>query len=102
MNASQYQLSKYLDPDALPVIVERMTGVDPALQLDDLLAPLALPFGVIDPIKTAILEQHNRAFDAAFAAGIACGLDPERLLLVRLSAAADRLERCVDRLEGAS
>ena len=78
-----------------------MTGVDPALQLDDLLAPLALPFGVIDPIKTAVWERHNRAVDAAFAAGLACGLDPERLLLARLSALAERVDRIADRLEGA-
>jgi hypothetical protein len=88
MNTQHVTLSRYIDPDALPVIVERLTGIDPALRLDDLVAPLALLFEQIDPIKTAIWEQHNQAVDAAFAAGLACGLDPERLLLARVMVAA--------------
>ena len=83
MNTQHVTLSKYFDPDAIPVIVKSMTGIDPALPLDDLVAPLALPFDVIDPIMTAIWEQHNRAVDAAFAAGVHVGLPPESVLLAR-------------------
>lgn len=62
-------------------LIRSLTGVDPALPLDDLVAPLGLPFETIDPVMTEIWERHNRAVDAAFAAGLACGPRPERVLL---------------------
>ena len=89
MNTQHVTLSKYFDPDAIPVIVKSMTGIDPALPLDDLVAPLALPFDVIDPVLTEIWERHNRAVDAAFAAGLACGLRPQRVLLERTGTTQD-------------
>ncbi len=63
-------------------VIEQLTGVSIALPLDTLLvAPLALPYEVIDPIVTQIWGIHNDIVTAAFTAGLACGLNPEKLLL---------------------
>ncbi len=62
-------------------VIEQLTGTAIELPLDTLLAPLALPFDVIDPIMTEIWDIHNDIVTAAFTAGLACGLCPEKLLL---------------------
>lgn len=61
--------------------VERLTGVSTELPLDQLLKPLNHPFEVIDPIKIQIWDAHTEALRAAFTAGLAFGLDPQRMLL---------------------
>jgi len=67
-------------------LIEQLTGVSSELPLDKLLSPLGLPFGVIDPIMTEIWGLHDDAVTAAFAAGIAIGLDPAKLLLASFGA----------------
>ena len=62
-------------------VIEQLTAVSIALPLDTLLAPLGLPFDVIDPIMVNIWESHDDIVTAAFTAGLACGLCPEKLLL---------------------
>ena len=62
-------------------MIEQLTGVSTYLPLETLLAPLALPFDVIDPIMTQIWGIHNDIVTAAFTAGLACGLCPEKMLL---------------------
>ena len=62
-------------------VIEQLTGVSIELPLDTLLTPLTLPFDVIDPIMTSIWDCHNDIVTAAFTAGLACGLNPEKLLL---------------------
>ena len=62
-------------------IIEQLTGVSSELPLETMLAPLNLPYKVIDPIMTQIWGCHNDIVAAAFAAGLACGLCPEKLLL---------------------
>ena len=62
-------------------VIEQLTGVSIALPLDTLLAPLGLPFDVIDPIMVNIWDSHNDILTAAFTAGLTCGLCPEKLLL---------------------
>ncbi len=62
-------------------MVESLTGTDVRLDLDALLDPLAAPHATVDPIKTEIWEAFNTALDAAFAAGLAAGLEPSRILL---------------------
>lgn len=96
MTIQHFELSAFLSDGNYPAVIRRLTGTDTALDLDTLFEGLHLPFETIDPIKTTIWDRHNQAVAAAFAAGIACGLEPERLLLVRLQAACNRLERCVD------
>lgn len=77
-----YSLPAYLCENAAHyALIRSLTGVEPNLPLDDLFEPLALPFDVIDPVMTEIWERHNRGVNAAFAAGLACGLLPERVLL---------------------
>ena len=62
-------------------VIEQLTGVSIEMPLATLLAPLALPYKVIDPIMTEIWGSHNDIVAAAFTAGLACGLCPEKLLL---------------------
>ena len=69
------------DGDGWRDVAEQLTGVAMTLPLSRLLEPLALPFDVIDPIMTEIWRAHDDAVTAAFAAGLACGLNPEKLLL---------------------
>ena len=61
--------------------IEQLTGVSTDLPLETLLEPLNLPYKVIDPIMTTIWGFHNAAVTAAFTAGLAYGLCPEKLLL---------------------
>ncbi len=63
-------------------MVEQLTGVSVELPLESLLGPLGLPYAVIDPIMTQIWDIHDEGVTAAFTAGLACGLNPEKLLLV--------------------
>ena len=62
-------------------VLEQLAGSSLDLPLETLLAPLALPFDVIDPIMTQIWDFHDAAVIAAFTAGLAGGLCPEKLLL---------------------
>ena len=62
-------------------VIKQLTAVSITLDLDTHLAPLALPFDVIDPIMVNIWESHDDIVTAAFTAGLACGLCPEKLLL---------------------
>lgn len=62
-------------------IIEQLTAVSVSLPLDTHMAPLALPFDVIDPIMVNIWASHDDIVTAAFTAGLACGLCPEKLLL---------------------
>ena len=62
-------------------VIEQLTGVSIELPLDTLFAPLALPYKVANPIMTQIWDSHNEIISAAFTAGLACGLCPEKLLL---------------------
>jgi hypothetical protein len=64
------------------LLIEQLTGVPVALPLENLLGPLELPYAVIDPIMTQIWGIHDDAVTAAFTAGLACGLNPGKLLLV--------------------
>jgi len=95
-------LSHHLDDLDLPRIVETLTGVNPDLALDSLFQQAGIRSESQELLKEVLWLSHGDALRAAFAAGLACGLDPERLLLARLSAAADRLDALADRLEGAS
>ena len=69
------------DGDGWRDVAEQLTGVAMTLPLSRLLEPLALPFDVIDPIMTQIWDFHDAAVTAAFTAGLAGGLCPEKLLL---------------------
>lgn len=69
------------DGDGWRDVAEKLTGVAMDLPLSKLLEPLALPYDVIDPVKTEIWRAHDDAVAAAFAAGLTCGLNPERLLI---------------------
>lgn len=62
-------------------VIEQLTAVSITLPLDTHLAPLGLPFNVIDPIMVNIWDSHDEIVTAAFTAGLACGLSPEKLLL---------------------
>lgn len=72
-----FELSEFIDTDIVGVV----TGQSVDLPMDDLLDPLNLPFDVIDPIKVELANRHDDAVRAAFAAGLACGLKPELVLL---------------------
>ena len=65
--------------------IEQLTGVSTDLPLETLLEPLNLPYKVIDPIMTKIWGFHNEAVTAAFTAGLAWGLCPEKILLEKVS-----------------
>ena len=87
MNGQRVKLSVFVrDGGDFRTVIEQLTGASCELPLDELLAPLCLPFDVIDPIMTGIWGLHDDAIAAAFAAGLACGLDPARLLLVSIGA----------------
>ena len=76
------QLSSLFDDADIAGMVTELTGQnDIGIDLDALFDPLGLPYGQVDPIKTAIWERFNAAVDTAFAAGLAAGLEPSRLLL---------------------
>lgn len=77
----QLQLSPLFDDADIANLVQSLTGTDVRLDLDGILDPLGLPYQVVDPIKTDIWEAFNAAVGAAFAAGLAAGLEPSRLLL---------------------
>ena len=74
------RLSPNLEFDSLAVI-ERLTGTDMNPDLDAILAPLGLDFETSNPILTQLWSVLAAAIDAAFAAGLACGLDPAQMLL---------------------
>lgn len=74
------RLSPTLEFDTLAVI-ERLTGADMNPNLDAILAPLELDFDTSNPILSQLWAVLAAAIDAAFAAGLACGLDPAQLLL---------------------
>jgi hypothetical protein len=74
------ELSAFIEDGDYPAIIEALTGVDVRLPLDMILAPLMLEFEEVNPIMTAIGDRNDQAVAAAFAAGIACGLDPKLLL----------------------
>ena len=103
MNTQHVTLSEYLNELDLSKVVKDLTGYEVGLSLDFLFdrAGIGGDFHTVDPLKTIIAMNYFDAVRAAFVAGAIVGLDPERLLLARLSAAADRLEDAVDRLEGA-
>lgn len=99
---TQFELSSHFADLDLEQVIKGATGQSVDLHLDSLfqMAGIDAEYRTADPLKTAINGHHHDAVKAAFAAGLACGLDPERLLLARLSAAVDRLEDAVDRLDG--
>ena len=74
------RVSPTLEFDSLAVI-ERLTGAEMNPDLDAILAPLELDFETSNPITTQLWAVLAAAIDAAFAAGLACGLDPAQLLL---------------------
>ena len=84
-NRTPIKLSAFFDDDggngSLRRVIEHLTSVDITLPLTTLLDPLGLPFDVIDPIMSDIGALHDDAVTAAFTAGLACGLNPEKLLL---------------------
>lgn len=77
----RYKLSPHVEIDYL-ALVAQMTGSDVMNpDFDAMLEPLGLDFEVANPILVQLWESLSAAVDAAFAAGLACGLDPARLLL---------------------
>jgi len=101
MGTSQYQLSEYLDGLDLARVIADLTGYQPDLALDVLFDQAGI-VGAVDRLKDIIMANYDNALRAAFVAGAVAGLNPERLLLARLSSAVKRLEDAVDRLGGES
>ena len=88
--------------DGLPYesIVESITGVDISMPVADWLEAAGLDRRAVMDLEDRILESHFASTRAAFAAGIHVGLHPEQVLLTRLQAATDKLERIVDNMDG--
>lgn len=88
--------------DGLPyeTIIKRLTGHSIGVPVADWLEDAGLDRRTVNDLENRILRSHFASTRAAFAAGIAVGLNPEQVLLTRLAAAADRLEGVVSRLEG--
>ena len=87
--------------DNYDAIVQQLTGVDLALPVATWLADAGLDRRTVNDLENRILQAHFDGTRAAFAAGVHCGLHPEQVLLVRLSALAERIDAIADRLEGA-
>jgi hypothetical protein len=76
--------------DGLPyeTIIERLTGVDISLFIGEMLEPLGLDRRAVLDLEDKVLESHFASTRAAFAAGIAVGLDPKQVLLTKLDGGA--------------
>lgn len=93
--------SAFSDGLGYELVIEQVTGHDISMPVADWLEDAGLDRRTVNDLENRILRSHFDGTKAAFAAGIAVGLDPRQVLLTRLAAAADRLESVVSRMEGA-
>ena len=101
MNTERFTTSPaFYDGLGYETVVEAITGVDISLYIGEMLEPLGLDRRAVMDLEDRILESHFASTRAAFAAGIHVGLHPEQVLLTRLQAATDKLERIVDNMDG--
>ena len=82
--------------DGLPyeAVVQELTGCDIALHVGAWLQAAGLDAHTAGELEGRILRSHFDSTRAAFAAGVAVGLDPRRVLLEELRECERGVKRC--------